>query len=72
MIVTREAARELIKSEIALSRGLPSDEFLDDMMVLFKKLGTWQLPGGFKLGFEPAAYAANGIWLDESYELDFA
>jgi hypothetical protein len=57
MRITHEAARELIKSEMALKEGLPSpdflDEVLDERMSTLREYGFWKLSKRIGISYTP-------------------
>ena len=53
MRITKSAARELIRSEYALTKGLPSEEFLDEVMEVFRAYEFWQLSADLSLSYTP-------------------
>jgi hypothetical protein len=55
MKITESAARELIKSEYAYSKGLPSEAFLDQAMNLLRERGNWQLDAGLWITYRASA-----------------
>jgi hypothetical protein len=73
MQITKSAFRELIRSECALTRGLPSEEWLDQEVETVKAHGSLELSGGFFLLYSPpcmgGAFEPDS---EEMYELDFA
>ncbi len=70
MRITREAARELIRSELALTKGLPSDAFMDDCMQTLREYGYWQLPQGWIRYTEPRVGPAYDFDMGEVYDLE--
>ena len=72
LVITKEAARELIRSQIALSLGLPSDEFLDQKMRDLRQKGSHEIGLGYFVACVPSEVLADGTILDEQFELDFA
>lgn len=70
MRITKSAARELIRSEYALTKGLPSEEFLDETMQVLRAYEFWQLSDEFCVTYTPPR---NGGDVDfdqpEIYEL---
>jgi hypothetical protein len=73
MIITAKAFRELIRSETALTRGLPSEEWLDQEVESVKAHGSLELSGGFFLVYSPPVMGeAFEEDQPECYEIDFA
>lgn len=73
MIITRQAFRELIRSQAALTRGLPSEEWLDQEVESVKAHGSLELSGGFFLVYSPPVVGETFEEdQPECYELDFA
>jgi len=54
MVITHSAAKELLRSSIAMTKGLPSPEFLDDAFVTFRRLGSWFLGDDIFLFYTPS------------------
>jgi hypothetical protein len=59
--ITKQAARELIRSETALTKGLPSEVWMDHAMDQFMAAGSWQLGKQFWVSVNSAD---NSFWLE--------
>jgi hypothetical protein len=71
MRLTKEAARELIRSDLAFTKGLPSSEFLDECMGTLRDYGFWQLSDRAGISYDPPRRGeAFDFDMGECYELE--